>query len=71
MKELLIAFGLFLFIEGILYALFPSKMKSMLKKLDLLKDNQLRIGGLIFVILGFIIIYYLKSVSWKNLKRIF
>ena len=61
MKELFIAFGLFLFIEGILYALFPSKMKSMLKKLDLLKDNQLRVGGLIFVILGFIIIYYLKS----------
>ena len=61
MKELLIAFGLFLFIEGILYALFPSKMKSILKKLDLLKDNHLRIGGLIFVILGFIIIYYLKS----------
>tara|TARA_B100000214_G_scaffold337758_1_gene282514 strand:- start:1657 stop:1848 length:192 start_codon:yes stop_codon:yes gene_type:complete len=61
MKELFIAFGLFLFIEGILYALFPSKMKAMLKKLDLLKDNQLRIGGFIFVILGFIIIYYFKS----------
>ena len=61
MKELFIAFGLFLFIEGILYALFPSKMKSMLKKLDLLKDNQLRTGGLIFVIMGFIIIYYFKS----------
>ena len=60
MKELIIAFGLFLFIEGILYALFPSKMKSMLKKLDLLKDNQLRTGGLIFVILGFLIIYYSK-----------
>ena len=52
MKELFIAFGLFLFIEGILYALFPSKMKNMLKKLDLLKDNQLRMGGLIFVILA-------------------
>tara|TARA_Y100001935_G_C17010738_1_gene362815 strand:+ start:56 stop:247 length:192 start_codon:yes stop_codon:yes gene_type:complete len=61
MKELFIAFGLFLFIEGILYALFPSKMKAMLKKLDLFKDNQLRIGGFIFVILGFIIIYYFKS----------
>ena len=61
MKELFIAFGLFLFIEGILYALFPSKMKNMLKKLDLLKDNQLRTGGLIFAILGFIIIYYFKS----------
>jgi len=63
MKELFIAFGLFLFIEGILYALFPSKMKNMLKKLDLLKDNQLRIGGLIFAILGFIIIYYLKTTT--------
>ena len=58
MKELIIAFGLFLFIEGILYAIFPSKMKSMLKKLDLISDNQLRTGGLIFMILGFIIIYF-------------
>ena len=61
MKELIIAFGLFLFIEGILYAIFPSKMKSMLKKLDLLKDNQLRIAGIGFAILGFIIIYFIKS----------
>ena len=61
MKELIIALGLFFFIEGILYALFPSKMKNMLKKLELVKDNQLRFGGLIFVIIGFIIIYYIKS----------
>ena len=61
MKELIIAFGLFLFIEGILYAIFPSKMKSMLKKLELIHNNQLRTGGLIFAIIGFIIIYYIKS----------
>jgi|TARA_E500000178_G_C16414993_1_gene484647 uncharacterized protein YjeT (DUF2065 family) len=61
MRELIIAFGLFLFIEGILYALFPSKMKSMLKKLELIKDNQLRTGGLIFVLIGFIIIYLVKN----------
>ena len=61
MKELIIAFGLFLFIEGILYAIFPSKMKNMLKKLDLIGVNQLRIGGLIFAFLGFIIIYYIKN----------
>ena len=60
MNELVIAFGLFLFIEGILYAIFPAKMKNMLKKLELLKDSQLRIGGLIFAIIGFIIIYYMK-----------
>ena len=61
MKELIIAFGLFLFIEGVLYALFPSKMKNMLKKLELIKDSQLRYGGLIFALIGFIIIYYAKS----------
>ena len=61
MNELVIAFGLFLFIEGILYAIFPAKMKNMLKKLELVKDSQLRTGGLIFAILGFIIIYYIKS----------
>ena len=57
MRELVVAFGLFLFIEGILYALFPAKMKIMLKKLELISDSQLRTGGLIFMILGFIIIY--------------
>jgi len=61
MNELVIAFGLFLFIEGILYALFPSKMKGMLKKLDLLKDSQLRSGGLVFAVIGFVIIYFVKS----------
>ena len=61
MRELVIAFGLFLFIEGILYALFPAKMKSMLKKLELVKDRHLRSGGLIFAVIGFVIIYYMKS----------
>ena len=61
MRELVIAFGLFLFIEGILYALFPAKMKIMLKKLELVKDSQLRSGGLIFAFIGFIIVYFIKS----------
>ncbi len=61
MKELIIAFGLFLFIEGILYAIFPSKMRSMLLKLNEVNNNQLRTGGLLFAIIGFIIIWYFKS----------
>ena len=61
MEELIIAFGLFLFIEGILYTLFPSKMKNMLLKLNETNNNQLRVGGLIFAIIGFIIIWYIKS----------
>ena len=61
MRELFIAFGLLLFIEGILYALFPSKMKNMLKKIDTIKESQLRSGGLIFAIIGFLIIWYVKK----------
>ena len=61
MKELIIAIGLFLFIEGILYALFPAKMKNMLKKLEMIKDSQLRTGGLIFALIGFLIIWYIKN----------
>ena len=61
MKELIIAFGLFFFIEGILYAIFPSKMRGILKKLELIKDSQLRTGGLMFALIGFIIIYYAKN----------
>ena len=61
MKELIIAFGLFLFIVGIIYALFPSKMKNMLKKMETIKDSQLRTGGLIFAIIGFFIVWYIKN----------
>ena len=60
MKELIIAFGLFLFIEGILYAIFPSKMKNILKKMEFIEVSKLRTGGLIFSIIGFIIIYLAK-----------
>ena len=61
MRELINAFGLFLFIEGILYAIFPSKMKNMLKRLNEVKDSQLRSGGLLFAVIGFLIIWYLKK----------
>ena len=60
MRELVIAFGLFLFIEGALYAIFPSKMKNMILKLQEATDTQLRTGGLRFAVIGFFIIWHLK-----------
>ena len=60
MKEFIIAIGLLLFIEGMLYALFPSKMKNMLKSIEKMKVNQLRAGGLLFALIGFIIVWYFK-----------
>ena len=61
MLEILTAVGLLLFNEGLLYALFPSGMKSMLNSMKDLSEQKLRFGGLIFAIIGFIIIAYVKK----------
>jgi uncharacterized protein YjeT (DUF2065 family) len=61
MKELIVAFGLLLFIEGILFTLFPIKMKNILLKLNDVTNSQLRTGGLIFAVIGFIVIWYIKN----------
>ncbi len=61
MFEILTAVGLLLFIEGLLYALFPSSMKSMLNSMKDLSEQKLRVGGLIFAIIGFVIIAYIKK----------
>ena len=60
MKELIIAIGLLLFIEGMLYALFPSKMKNMFKIVEKMPINQLRVSGLFFALIGFVIVWYFK-----------
>jgi uncharacterized protein YjeT (DUF2065 family) len=61
MPEILTAVGLLLFIEGFLYALFPGGMKSMLNSMKDLSEQKLRVGGLIFAIIGFLIIAYIKK----------
>ena len=60
MKELILAIGLLLFIEGTLYALFPSKMKNMLKAIERFPVNNLRITGVLFALIGFFIIWFNK-----------
>ena len=61
MKDFVIAIGLLLFIEGLLVALFPSKIKNMLKLIETTPENKLRISGVFFLIIGFIIVWYSKS----------
>ena len=61
MSELLTAIGLILFIEGFLLALFPSKIKNMLKLIENTPENTLRTFGTTFLIIGFLINWYIKS----------
>ena len=61
MKDLVIAIGLLFFIEGLIIALFPSKIKNMLKIIENTPENKLRLSGVFFLILGFIIIWYVKG----------
>ena len=61
MKELIIAIGLVLLIEGILCAIFPNKIINMSKLIQNISPNTLRKFGFIFAILGFIIIWYIKK----------
>jgi|TARA_B110000037_G_C16670756_1_gene322556 uncharacterized protein YjeT (DUF2065 family) len=61
MDDLITAIGLLFFIEGFFLAIFPSRIKNML---ELIKDtpiNKLRTFGLFFLIIGFVIIWYIKN----------
>ena len=60
MKEFIIAIGLVLVIEGLLCALFPSKIKNMTRLIQTMPDKNLKKTGIIFAIIGFIIIWYIK-----------
>ena len=61
MKEFIIAIGLVLFIEGLLCALFPSKIQNMSKVIESMPTSNLRTIGVVFTIIGFIIIWYIKK----------
>ena len=61
MDQIFTAVGLLLFIEGLLYSIFPGSMKKMLNSMKDLSEQKLRVGGLIFAITGFILIAYIKK----------
>jgi len=60
-KELITAIGLLFFIEGLFLAIFPSRIKNMLEMIKNTPNNKLRSYGLFFLIIGFLIIWYIKT----------
>ena len=61
MNEIFTAIGLLLFIEGLLYTIFPGGMKKMLNSMKDLSEQKLRFGGVICAIIGFVIIAFIKK----------
>ena len=61
MKDLITALGLLLFVEGLLFAIFPTRIKNMLKVIEKIPENKLRSAGIFFLILGFLIVWYIKN----------
>jgi uncharacterized protein YjeT (DUF2065 family) len=60
-EELTTAIGLLFFIEGLFLAIFPSRIKNILELIKNTPENKLRSYGIIFLIIGFLIIWYIKS----------
>jgi len=61
MKDLFTALGLLLFIEGLFFAIFPTRIKNMLKVIEKIPETKLRSIGVFFLILGFLIVWYIKN----------
>jgi len=61
MKDLILALGLLLFIEGLFFAIFPTKIKNMLSSIEKIPETKLRSIGVFFLILGFLIVWYIKN----------
>tara|TARA_B100000683_G_scaffold23086_1_gene21650 strand:- start:2 stop:187 length:186 start_codon:yes stop_codon:yes gene_type:complete len=60
-NEFIIAIGLIFFVEGLFLAIFPSRIKSILQMIKNTPENKLRLLGIVFLIIGFLIIWYIKS----------
>jgi uncharacterized protein len=61
MNDLITAIGLLFFIEGLFLAIFPSRVKNMLELIKSTPENKLRSFGVCFLIIGFLIIWYIKT----------
>ena len=60
MGDLVTALGLLFFIEGLLLAMFPSRIKNMLKVIETMSTNKIRNSGIFFLVIGFGIIWYMR-----------
>ena len=56
----IVGIALVLVVEGLLYALFTDHVRKLLTKLQDVPDRQLRSGGLIAVVVGVAILWFMR-----------
>ena len=61
MKDLITALGLLLFIEGLFFAIFPTRIKNILETIKGTPTLKVRSYGIFFLLLGFLIVWYIKK----------
>ena len=62
-KFIIGALGMLLILEGLLYAIFPNRMKSMIIKMTEMSNDSLKWGGLMSAILGFLMLWNAMRLS--------
>ncbi|MCA3554689.1 DUF2065 domain-containing protein [Aestuariivirga sp.] len=61
LAHVLLALGLVLVIEGLLYALVPGQLKAMMQSVCRLSDDQLRIGGVAAMAAGVLTVWLVNA----------
>ncbi|WP_439530693.1 DUF2065 domain-containing protein [Pannonibacter sp.] len=61
MTDLVVALGLVLVLEGILYALAPETMKTMMRKVLEAPDQTLRLAGLVAAGAGVLLVWLVRG----------
>ncbi len=61
MKDLVVAVGLVLVIEGILYAAFTDQLKAMIAQILKMPATTIRTSGLVVAALGILIIWLARG----------
>ena len=61
LADVLMALGLVLVIEGLLYALVPAQLKAMMQHVQKLSDDQLRIGGVAAMAMGVVAVWLVHA----------
>ncbi len=61
MNDLVVALGLVLVVEGVVYALAPGHLKEFMRKAQEIPDQSLRLGGVAAMGLGVLIVWLVRS----------